>query len=71
MGNRDEDEIYFPYCIFLLLFSLGPPLWHMEVPRLGLGPELQLPVCTTPTATSDPSCVCALHHSSRLNEARD
>ena len=48
----------------------------MEVPRLGVESELQLPA--TATATWDLSCVCNLHYSSRqcwipnpLNEARD
>ena len=50
----------------------------MEVPRLGVQSEVQLPVYTTATATSDPSCIWNLHHSSRqhqilnpLSEARD
>ena len=50
----------------------------MEVPSLGTELELQLPAYTTATATSDPSHVCNLHHSSRqrqmphpLTEARD
>ena len=50
----------------------------MEVPRLGVKSELQLPVYTTATATQDPSQVCDLHHSSQqhqilnsLSEARD
>ena len=30
----------------------------MEVPRLGVESELQLPACTTATATPDPSPVC-------------
>ena len=53
-------------------------LQHMEVPRLGIELELQLPAYTTATATQDLSCVCDLHHSSRqhrilnpLCEARD
>uniref|UniRef100_A0A8D1M8R1 Cystathionine beta-synthase n=1 Tax=Sus scrofa TaxID=9823 RepID=A0A8D1M8R1_PIG len=37
----------------------------MEVPRVGVESELQLPAYTTATATSDPSRVCDLHHSSR------
>ena len=48
----------------------------MEVPRLGVEPELQLPA--TATATPDPSHVCDPHHSSwqhsifnPLIEARD
>ena len=51
---------------------------HMEVPRLGVESELQLPAYTIATATRDPSCVCDLHHSSwqcwilnPLSEARD
>ena len=38
--------------VFLFLFSfLGPHLQHMEVPRLGVELELQLPAYTTATAT--------------------
>ena len=33
----------------------------MEVPRLEVESELQLPADTTATATWDPSQVCALH----------
>ena len=36
----------------------------MEVPRLGVESELQLPAYTTATATRDPSCTCDLHCSS-------
>ena len=43
---------------------LWPRPWHMEVPRLGVHSELQLPVYTTVTATPDLSHVCHLHHSS-------
>ena len=48
----------------------------MEIPRLGVESELQLPAYTTATATGDPSRVCDLHHSSRqarslLSEVRD
>ena len=50
----------------------------MEVLRLGVKSELQLPAYTTTTATPDPSHVYNLHHSSQqrqiLNppsEARD
>ena len=39
-------------------------LWHMEVPRLGVQSELQLPAYTTATATPDLSRICNLHHSS-------
>ena len=41
------------YRLLMLLFSLlGQHLWHMEVPRLGVKLELQLPACTTATAWS-------------------
>ena len=57
---------------------LGPRLWHMEVPRLGVELELQLLAYTTATAMPEPSCVCDLHHSSGqhqilnpLNQAGD
>ena len=37
----------------------------MEVLRLGVESELQLPAYTTATATPDPSYICDLHHSAR------
>ena len=40
-------------------------LWPMEVPRLGVQLELQLPACASATATSGLSSVCDLHHNSR------
>ena len=36
----------------------------MEIPRLGVKSELQLPAYTTATAALDPSCICSLQHSS-------
>ena len=51
--------------LFFIIFFLGPHLWYMEVPRLGVQSELQLPVYTTATAMPDPSCVYDLHHSSQ------
>ena len=45
------------------MLFLGLHLWHMEVPRLGVKLELQLPVCATATAQRDPSCLCDLHYS--------
>ena len=62
---------------FFSLF-LGPHPQHMEVPRLGVESELQLPAYATATAIPDLSHVCNLHHGSRqclilnpLSEARD
>ena len=37
---------------------------HMEVPRLGVESELQLPAYATATATPGLSLLCSLHHSS-------
>ena len=62
---------------FLFCF-LGPRLWHVEVPRLGVESELQLPAYTTATATPDLSHICNLHCSAwphqilnPLSKARD
>ena len=62
---------------FLFCF-LGLHLRNMEVPRLGVKLELQLPAFATATATPDSSCVCDLLQSSwqhwipnPLSKARD
>ena len=48
---------------FLSFFSfLGLHPWHMEIPRLGVQLELQLPTYTRATATWDLSRVFDLHH---------
>ena len=49
---------------FFVFVFLGPHLWHMEAPRLGVELELQLPAYVTATATPDLSRVCDPHHSS-------
>ena len=48
----------------IFFWFLGPQIRHMEVPRLGVELELQLPAYTTATAMPDPSRVCDLYHSS-------
>ena len=50
---------------FFFLVFLGPYLWTMEVPRLGVKSELQLPAYTTATAMPDPnlSAAYAIAHS--------
>ena len=70
--------VFVLFFFFFFFFFLGPHLRHIEVPRLGVESELQLPAYATATATQDPSRVCSLHHSSRqcrilnpLSEARD
>ena len=40
--------------ITFFFFFLGPLLQHIEVPRLGVELELQLPAYTIATATQDP-----------------
>ena len=59
-------------------FFLGPHLWHMKVPRLGVELVLQLLAYTTATAIPDPSHIRDLYHSSPqlwflnpLSKARD
>ena len=66
--------------LFFFLFLGLHPL-QMEVPRLDVKLELQLPAYTSATATQDPSHICNLHSSSwqsnagsilkPLSEARD
>ena len=47
------------FCLFFFFLGLHPQ--HMEVPRLEVKLELQLPASAT--ATPDPSHICDLHHS--------
>ena len=49
--------------LFLFIYFLGPHMWQMEGPRLGVKSQLQLPAYATATATQDPSHVYDLHHS--------
>ena len=44
-----RQDLFSVVCLFC--FVLGPHSWHMEVPRLGVKSEQQLPVYTTATAT--------------------
>ena len=54
----------FCFCFCFFLAFLGPQLWDMEVPRLGVKLELQLLAYAIATATRDLSCICNLYHSS-------
>ena len=67
-----EQEVYYSHSVvpegfdvsptlysFNFFVFLGPHTWHMEVSRLGVQTELQLPAYTT--ATQDPRCVFDLH----------
>ena len=65
----EEGDKYIYLISFYFIFCfLGLHLRHMEVPRLGVESELQLPGYTTATATTtamqDLSCVCGLHDGS-------
>ena len=56
------------FCLFSFLFVClfwGPHPRHMEVPRLGVISEPQMPAYARATATPGPSRICDLHHSSR------
>ena len=50
-------------CGYFILFCFFRA-WHMEVLRLGIESELQLPAYAT--ATLDPSHVCDLYHNVRF-----
>ena len=77
IGGILGNELGFFWGGVFVYFSRATPQ-HMEVPRLGVQLELQLPVYTTATATQDLICVCDLHQSPRqcwvlnpLSGARD
>ena len=69
------------YQVIFVLFCfcfLGLHLQHIEIPRLGVESELQLPASTTAVAIPDPSQIFDLHSSllqcgilNPLSEARD
>ena len=61
-GSLGQIFVYFLLLFYFFVF-LGPHLWHMEVPRLGVELELQLLNSATATATLDPSCISDLRHS--------
>ena len=49
--------------LFFFFLFLGLHLLHMEIPRLGVESELQLPAYATATTTAAPSGICNLYHS--------
>ena len=54
LSHRDELEVQTTESFFcFILISLGLHLQHIEVPRLRVKSELQLPAYTTAEATSD------------------
>ena len=54
-------EFVLIFAIYLFFFFLGPYPWHMEVPRLGVKSELEMPAYATATPMLDPSHICDLH----------
>ena len=52
--------IYYIHSLHNSLYLLRLHLRHMEVSRLGVESELQLPVYARATAIRDPSCACDL-----------
>ena len=78
MPHAAREKEGFVLFLFLFFCFLGLHPWHMELPRLGVESELQLPAYTAATANWYPSRVCDLHHRSQqrqtlnlLSEARD
>ena len=64
-GNRIFLVLFwFAFCLFFSFLELH--LWHMQLPRLGVESELQLPAYTMATAIAirDRSHVCNLYQSS-------
>ena len=53
--NNNRIIILKTISINFFLVSLGPHLWHMEVPGLGVKFELQLPAYNTATTMPDVS----------------
>ena len=58
--SKDPQAKEKSFSLYLFIVFLGPHLRHMEVPRLGVKLELQLPPYATATATGDLSGVCDL-----------
>ena len=76
--NKFLPDVQLRYYFSFSFFFFRADPWHMEVPRLGVKSELQLPAYATAIAMPDLSRICDLHHSSQqcqipdpLSEARD
>ena len=61
LSEPQDTRLCFVFCCCCLL---GPQPWHMEVLRLGIQSELQLPTTATAAARQDLSHIRKLHHSS-------
>ena len=61
-------SLIFSFSFFFFFFViLGLHPWNMEVPKIGVESELQLPAYTTATAEQVLSLICDLHHSSQIH----
>ena len=76
--SLETSRASLPIFFFFGFYFLGPQVWHMEVPKIGVKSKLQLLAYATATAMWDLSHVCDLHHSSwqcriphALSKARD
>ena len=63
--TRFQMKLHYSKDSYIFFFFGGLHLQHMEVPRLGVELELQLPAYATATALSDPSRICDQYHSSQ------
>ena len=61
LSSNEGHRIFF---CFVLFCFLGLHLWHMEIPRLGVELELQLPDYAMAIAMQNLSRICDLHCSS-------
>ena len=52
-GGMDDSILFTTEFYLFFFFFLGPHPWHMEVARLGVKSELQLPVYATATEMPD------------------
>ena len=64
--NFAKLNFVFSSKLYIYIYRYRPQLWHTEVPRLGVESELQMTAYAI--ATSDPSCVCDLYHSSEQSQ---
>ena len=59
-GLESPRGFHLPGQYLFFFFFLELHLWHMEVSRLGVKPELQLQAYTAAIASLDPSHICDL-----------
>ena len=65
-----QHNTAFQIIFFFFFVFLGLHMCHMEVPRVGVESELQLPAYTTATATPDLNYVFDLHLTATHSNSR-